>query len=146
MTPKVRTQRVPPSPSFAVLSLSGDDATFIAHALRRHRAWARSVGLALPESLAQFEAFVTAKATAMVRERQAVPTLANPVAGVHDQFVEPVALTFSAAAVALSVSRSTLTRMVKRGEVGVVVIGGAKRIPTHEIERLIGANNERSAE
>lgn len=145
MTPGVRTQRVPPSTSFAVLDVSRDDAAFIAHALRRHRAWARSVGLALPESLAQFEAFVTTKATARVSEGQGVPTLANSVAGVHDQFVEPVALTFSAAAVALSVSRSTLTRIVKRGEVSVVVIGGAKRIPIHEIERLIGANNERSA-
>ena len=38
---------------------------------------------------------------------------------------------------ALSISRSTLYAMIDRGEIERVKLGGAARIPAHEIRRLL---------
>lgn len=57
----------------------------------------------------------------------------------------PVVVDYSEAARLLSVSASTVARMVKAGQLRTVTFGAAKRIPRSEIERVVDEQMARHA-
>ena len=52
-------------------------------------------------------------------------------------FMERLAITLEQAGEALAVSRSTIYRMVKRGDLVVIYIGAAPRIPVKSLRRFV---------
>lgn len=126
-----------PVAGLLMLSLDPDVAGHLAHALRRHIKYARSVGLALPPELHGIESMATLSAIGGHRASQDDLDLR----GNHDQNVEAMAVTYTDAALALSVSKRTITRMIQRGELKTVRVGTSKRIPITELDRL--TNTER---
>ncbi|WP_368076970.1 helix-turn-helix domain-containing protein [Rhodococcus sp. SGAir0479] len=126
-----------PGAALVLLSLDSVVAGHLAHALRRYAAWSRSVGLALPPELQAIESLATSSALRGQRGSQGDADLR----GQHDQNSEVVAVTYTDAAQALSVSLSTVKRMVRRGDLKAVSLGNTKRIPVAELERLTSPDN-----
>lgn len=62
-----------------------------------------------------------------------------------DTAVRPSALKFTQAAEALGVSTRHISRMVARGSLTVVDVGGARRIPMSEVQRLSTAPSMESS-
>lgn len=126
-----------PGAVLLLLTLDRDVAGHLAHALRRYSKYARSVAIAVPPELHQIESMATLSATGS----QAAPQHDSDIRGRHDQTVEAMAVTYSGAAQALSVSKRSITRMIQRGELRTVTVGTSKRIPITELDRL--TNTER---
>lgn len=118
--------------ALVLAALSGDAVGHLAFALRRYLAYARSVGLAVPDEIHTMERVCTSNATGGQGETE----LGSTVAGINDRPMEPLTVTYTAAAAVLSVSKRTVARMVADGKLKTVVVGGRPRIPRTELERL----------
>ncbi len=79
-------------------------------------------------------------ATLWLPSHRAVRPAASPVVGAQTpppSEKEPLLLTIVQAAAALSVGRSTLYEMIARGELDVVHLGRAVRVPVRAVEELV---------
>jgi excisionase family DNA binding protein len=115
-----------------IAAVGSDTAVHLADAIRKQLRWAKSSGVMVPTDLARIEETITLS----VRERLGETRRASSDGGVHDQWEEPLAVTYSEAAQTLSVSKRTISRMIQRGELTPVTVGGVKRIPTSELTRI----------
>jgi excisionase family DNA binding protein len=79
-------------------------------------------------------------ATLWLPSHRAVRVVADPVIGARMSSPSekgPLLLTIVQAAAALSVGRSTLYEMIARGELDVVRLGRAVRVPVRAVEELV---------
>jgi excisionase family DNA binding protein len=126
------------SAALLAVALDRHAAIHLVAALRNHRAWTRERGYAFPPALDALEqAALRALETSGPDSGRQWPT-ANGRDPQAATTVGPMVITVDQAASALGVSTRTVERMIASGELFSTKVGGSRRIPVSELQRLAG--------
>lgn len=126
-----------------VVALDDHAAAHVIAAVRAHRRWVREQGYRMPEALDDLERVALAAFGGSGSDtlRQAQTAALGPVTPAAT--VEAMAVSTREAAAALGLSARTIARLIERDELASVKVGGSRRIPVAELERLAGATSTR---
>ncbi len=108
-------------------------ARHLATALAAHRVRVERDGGAVPDSLRLLEHLASFRVTG----GQEGSVFGASDSGVDDQAMTPRLLTFRQVADALGVSESSVKRVVDRGELPAVKVGGAVRVRTDDLDSYV---------
>jgi excisionase family DNA binding protein len=127
------------SATLLAVALDRHAAAHLLAALRAHRRFARTQGYEIPAALDQLErSALTAIGTSDADRSRQTPTLVRQPSA-EQATVGPMTCTIREAAAAIGVSTRSIERLVRAGEIDSKMVGGSRRIPLRELERLGGA-------
>jgi excisionase family DNA binding protein len=116
-----------------VLNLSKADAGHVAVALAAHLKWWRALGNPVPEAVQELADTCTSAARDGLTRSEL-----DPLAELVEAFnMTPLLLTYSQAQTALNCSDRHLRRLIDAGQLPAVVIGGAVRIRTTDLQTYV---------
>lgn len=118
-----------------LLEPSGELAGHAAVALRRHRQWAATQGLRMPDGFTDLEDAFASRAN---RGQTGTP-MDDLWQVIESRPMAPQLLTYDAAASVLAVSERTVKRLVASGDLNAVRIGGGARIRTADLDAYVAA-------
>jgi excisionase family DNA binding protein len=119
-----------------IIDLDRQGWAHLATALRAHQVWCRDNGIPVPDDIRSLLEI----ALAHDRERQGPTPVGDSGELLHAALMQSkLAVTYAETADRLGVSKRTVERMVERGELQSVDVGGAPRIRVVDLEAYVAS-------